>query len=62
MEIDMIVVSKIANPPKGDRTFVRYIIALQPVGGGALLELTFDNEAEADKYVVGNSVTVDVSI
>ena len=60
MQLEMTVVSKLENPPNGDRTFTRYIVALRPVGDTALLELTFDNKAEADAYTVGQTVMVNV--
>lgn len=60
MQIEMTVVSKLENPPKADRTFTRYVVALQPPGGGALLELTFDTKDQADQYTVGQAVIVNV--
>lgn len=60
MQLEMTVVSKIENPPKADRAFTRYVVALQPPGGGALLELTFDAKDQADQYVVGQTVSVNI--
>lgn len=60
MQLEMTVASKVENPPRGDRTFTRYIVALEPQGGGALLELTFDDKARADQYVVGQTKTISV--
>lgn len=59
MQIQCVVESKSENPPKGDRTFTRYIVNLRTSYGG-LIELIFDTKEESDAYVIGETRSINL--